>query len=153
MTCLICMNDAFHGLPMQDKDELALRARDFIQGLILTAAQSNKESFKAFKPRRRGIGLVERCARDVETSCRGCQESGCQRCVIATELRAAEDRLEGEREAELAELGFDDQDLEEMIDKVVGGLCKAHAPFGSALALQWYSSRLSFSSLPTSHDA
>jgi hypothetical protein len=32
MTCFICMNEGLHGLPMQDKDELARRARDFVQG-------------------------------------------------------------------------------------------------------------------------
>jgi hypothetical protein len=153
MTCLVCMNDAFRGLPMQDKDELGRRARDFIQGLLLTASQSSKDSFKDFQPpRRRGVCLVERCARTVEALCGGCQESGCPRCMIAAELRSAEDRIHGEREAELAELGFDDKDLEELIDKVVGGLCKDHAAFGAALAGQWYS-RQNFLSFPTNTDA
>jgi hypothetical protein len=147
------MNDAFRGLPMQDKDELALRACDFIQGLILTATQSSKDNFKHFQPpRRRGVCLVERCARAVEALCGGCQKPGCPRCMIAAELRSAEDRINGEREEELAELGFDDKDLEELVDKVVGGLCKDHVAFGSALAGQWYR-RQNFLSFPTSPDA
>jgi hypothetical protein len=153
MGCLVCMNDAFRGLPMQDKDELALRARDFIQGLLLTAAQNVKDNFKNFQPpRRRGVGLVERCARAVEVLCGGCQKSGCPRCTIAGELRFAEDRIHGEREAELAELGLDDKDFEELIDKVVGGLCKDHAPFGAALVGQWYS-RQNFLSFPMNPEA
>lgn len=76
MTCFICMNDALHGLPMQDKDELARRARDFVQGLILTAAQSNKGAFKDFQPsQRRGVCLVERCARAIEGPCGRCQST------------------------------------------------------------------------------
>jgi hypothetical protein len=153
MTCLICMNDAFRGLAMQDKEALALSARDFIQGLILTAAQSSKDIFKSFQPsRRRGICLVERCARVIEVLCGGCQKPDCHRCTISAELRAAEDRINGEREVELAELGFDDKDLEERVDKVVWGLCKEHVAFGSALAGQWYS-RQNFLSYPTSRDA
>lgn len=153
MTCFICMNDALHGLPMQDKDELARRARDFVQGLILTAAQSNKGAFKDFQPsQRRGVCLVERCARAIEGPCGRCQQQGCHRCELAAELRSSKDRITDEREAELAELGFDDTDLEELVDKVVGGLCGEHAAFGPALIGQWYG-RQNFWSSPTSSDA
>lgn len=139
MVCLICTNSAYSWLSMQDKAAVAGAAGDFIQGLILMAAQSDKGSFKSFQPSRcRGACSVERCARTVEAPCGGCQESGCQRCSIATELRAAKDRIHSEREAELVDLGFDDKDLEELIDKVVGGVCEDHAAFGSALAGQWH---------------
>ncbi len=155
-TCLVCMNDALRGLLLQDKDECARAAHDFIQGMILTAGQStqsHRDVFKGFQPlRRRGVGLVERCARVIEASCGGCLEDGCPRCMIAAELRSAEDRLHDEREAELAGLGADDEVLEELIDKIVGGLCKEHSAFGSALAGQWYN-RQNFLSPPTSHDA
>ena len=147
--CLICTNDVFRGLSMQDNDALGRCARDFIQGMVLTAAQSSKGSFKSFQPsRRRGVCCVERCARVVEALCGGCQDPGCHRCMIAAELRAAEGRINSEREAELAELGLDDKDLEELVDKVVGGLCEDHGAFGPALAGQWYR-RQSFLSFPT----
>lgn len=153
MACIICMNDSLRGLVMQDKDALALCAREFIQGLVLTAAQSGKDIFKNFQPpRHQGVCLVERCARAIETLCGGCQKPGCHRCMIAAELRSAEDRINGEREAELAELDFEDKDLEDLVDKVVEGLCKDHVAFGFALAGQWYS-RQNFLSFPTRNDA
>ena len=153
MSCFICMNDVLQGLAMQDKDELARRARDFVQGLILTAAQSNKEAFKDFQPsRRRGVCIVERCARLIEGPCGSCQGRGCTRCELAAELRASKDRINDERAAELADLGFDDTDLEELVDKVVGGLCKEHVAFGSALVEQWYG-RQHFLSFPTRREA
>lgn len=140
MTCLVCRNVAFRGLLMQDKDMLAFHARNFIDGLVLCAARNSKDSLKIFEPPpRRGISIVERCALMIEGACARCQEPGCQRCRIAAELRAAEKRINGERDVELAELGFDDKDLEGVIDKMAGGLCKDHVAFGAVLVGQWYS--------------
>lgn len=151
--CFVCMNDALCGLPMQDKDTLSRGARDFVQGLILTAAQSTQGTFKNFQPsRRRGVCIVERCARSIEEPCRSCQEDGCFRCRLAAELRSSKDRINAARDAELAELGFDDTDLEELVDKVVGGLCTEHVAFGPVLVDQWYG-RQNFLRSPTSNEA
>lgn len=136
--CIICTNDVFRGLSMHDKDQLSRVARDVIQGMVST--MHSKDGRKNFQPpRRRGVCIVERCARTVEASCGSCQKPGCQRCAIAAELRSAEDRINAERDAELAELGLDDQDLEAVIDKMVENLCKDHVAFGTVLAGQWYS--------------
>jgi hypothetical protein len=142
MPCFICTNNAFNRLSMQDTEALVLGAREFIHGMALSASQYNQDSFRDFQsPRRRGVCIVERCARAIETSCRGCSEPGCHRCRMAAELRAAEARINGERDAELAELGLDDKDLEEVVDKVCAGLCEGHGAFGAVLAGQWYSRR------------
>lgn len=138
---------------MQDKDALTLRARDFVQGLILTAAQSTQGAFKNFQlSRRRGVCVVERCARSIEGLCGGCQEDGCHRCMLAAELRSSKDQISAARDAELAGLGFDDTDLEELVDKVVSGLCEEHVAFGPALMGQWYG-RQTFLSSSTSNEA
>jgi hypothetical protein len=88
--CIICMNDAFNGLSMHDKDHLARVARDVLQGMF--SILNNKDSFKSFQPARRGTCVVERCAQTIEAVCGSCQKLDCQRCLIAAELRAAEDR-------------------------------------------------------------
>lgn len=135
-TCLVCSTDALLAVPMDDKDMLAATAREVLQGMI-----STRVGLKDFKRPRRGTCIVERCARTVEAPCGSCQKAGCQRCAIAAELRAAEDRINTDRDDELAELGLDDEDLEAFIDKLVENLCDAHAPFGYALSSQWYSRR------------
>jgi hypothetical protein len=136
---------------MEDKQAVMKAVRDFIEGLIVMADRSDKDFIKSFKPsRRRGVCSVERCALAIESPCGSCQAFGCQRCLIAAELRAAKARIHDEREAELADLGFDNEDLEELIDKVVGGICPDHAAFGSELAGQWYN-RQNFSQ--TRYDA
>ena len=139
MTCIVCTTEALRGVPMNDKDVLAYVARDLIQGMVST--MNDKGSLKNFQRPRRGTCIVERCARAVEDLCGRCQKADCSRCVIAAELRAAEGRINADRDAELAELGIDDEDVEAVIDKMVENICADHAPFGSALASQWYSRR------------
>jgi hypothetical protein len=124
---------------MQDQDALASGARSFIQGLRQIRTQGNNDFYKLFRaPPPRGVDLVERCARVVEEGCSGCQKPGCPRCTIAAELRFAGDRIRRERNAELAEFDFDDEDLEALVDKLVSWLCKDHVAFGVALAREWY---------------
>jgi len=139
-SCVVCANEAFRALPMRDNDVLARTAREFIQGMRATlGGDAGTTLMGAVKPsRRKGICMVERCARLVEAGCGNCRDTGCQRCAIAAELRDAETRLNAERDAELISLGVDDQDLDEMIDKFVGNLCTDHRPFGHALIKEWY---------------
>ena len=137
-SCIICTNEAFCKLSMRDKEALALTARNLIGGMVSTLGSSRK-SFQP--PRRRGVCIVERCARSIEAPCNGCQEPSCLRCSIAAELRRAEECINGERDEELAELGIDDKDLEELVDKIVENLCEDHAAFGAVLAGQWYRGR------------
>lgn len=140
-SCLICANVAFRALPMADGELLALTAREFLRGMRLMAGDS-PELMGAVNPvPRKGVCMVERCARLVEASCGSCRGESCQRCVIAAELRDAENRLNGERDAEMRALGMDDDDLDEMVDKIAGSLCGEHAPFGTALLQEWYGKR------------
>ena len=141
--CIICTNVAFRGLPMHDKDLLAIAAREFVQGM-LTGAES--QLAKRLDPKRPRVGtcIVERCARVVEISCGGCRQSNCVRCEIAAELRAAEDRINADRDAELAELG-DAQIVDDIVGQFVDDLCAQHAAFGPVLASEWYGQRRAFS--------
>lgn len=142
-SCVICANESFRALPMGDGDFLASTARHFIQGMRSTAGgDAGTVLMGAVKPsRRKGVCMVERCALLVEVPCGGCREASCQRCAIAAELRDSEDRLNAERDAELIALGMDDQDLDDMVDKLVGNLCGDHRPFGRALIQEWYGQR------------
>jgi len=117
---------------MNDRSALALVARDLVQGMV-EGLRSSKDSLKSLQLPSRGTRIVERCARTVEAPCRGCQKPDCPRCAIAAELRAAESRINAERDAEL-----DDSDIEVVVDKLVADLCADHAAFGPALAGQWY---------------
>ncbi len=137
--CIVCTTAAFRGLSMSDKDVLARVARDFIQGMML-GRQESQDSLKNFQPPRRGTCIVERCARTIEAACESCQEPSCQRCAIAAELRAAEKRINADRDAELMALA-DDTDLEALVDKMAESLCVDHVAFGPALAGQWYGRR------------
>lgn len=130
--CLVCTNTIFLGLSMTDETELRRVAHEVIQGMIL-GLSSSKASLKDLQLPHRGTRVVERCARTVEAPCRGCQKPDCPRCAIAAELRAAESRINAERDAEL-----DDSDIEVVVDKLVADLCADHAAFGPALAGQWY---------------
>jgi hypothetical protein len=127
---------------MNDKEALSRAAQELIQGMI-SGLHDSKDSLKNLQLPRRGTCVVERCARIVEESCGGCRESACVRCTIAAELRAAQDRINVERDAELG-----DDDLEAAVDKLVESLCEKHAAFGSALAGQWYGRRAFLGSPP-----
>ena len=135
---MICANEALRGLPMNDRNLLVQTARDIVQGMRMTA----RGGIPDIKPKRPGICAVERCARMIEVSCGGCRETSCQRCLIAAELRAAEDRINDERDAELAELGLDDQSVDEIVDKIVEGLCDVHAPLKTMIVEEWYSRKI-----------
>jgi hypothetical protein len=127
-------------MSLDNKDECSRFARQTIQGLRLSLSKSCSKSFGP-PPSRQGTSIVERCARAVELPCNGCQRSDCLRCTIAAELRAAEERIHAERDAEIAELPLTSADLETLVDKIVGNLCVEHATFGSALTEQWYNRR------------
>lgn len=120
---------------MNDKETLTLAAQELIQGMIAGLRES-KQNLKDLGLPRRGTSVVERCSRIVEEPCGGCKEEACVRCTIAAELRAAQGRIDAERDAELG-----DADLEDAVDRLVEGLCEKHMAFGSALAGQWYSRR------------
>ena len=131
---------------MEDAESLVLLARDFIQGMRSSWSMRGDTGtvlMEARKPQREGTCMVERCARLVETSCGGCREACCQRCTIAAELRSSEDRLNAERDAELIALSTDDQDqdLENVLDRIVGSLCDLHRPFGRLITQEWYIQR------------
>jgi len=81
--------------------------------------------------------MVERCAQFIEASCRSCRGPDCARCTITAELRAAEDRLNAEHDAEFR----DDAYLDEIIKLIAENLCTEHGAFGSALVGQWYGRR------------
>jgi len=133
--CIVCLTS--RELPMNDNTACERWAIKIIQGLLLPLG--SKGSLASFvTPRRRGVCIVERCARSVEAPCGGCRKSACQRCAIAAELRAAEDRINDARDAELIELGVDDTDLEAVIDAMINNLCTDHTAFGAVLAGQWY---------------
>ncbi len=138
MTCLICSTVAFHGLPMHDKELLALAAREMIQGMLSGSLENFKPKFSKKHP---GTCMVERCARFVETACGGCRTVDCPRCAIAAELRAAEDRINAERDAEIATLNIADQLIEEILDQLVENLCEEHGAFGPALFGEWHGRR------------
>lgn len=145
-TCVICSNESFRSVPMNDKDLLVRLARDLLQGMLTTA---HGDSFTVKPVPRRGTCIVERCARTIEAPCGGCREYySCLRCVIAAELRVEEGRINAERDAELATLGLEDQDLDKFIDGFVESLCEAHMPFGAVLVEVWHVRR-SFSASPT----
>lgn len=128
--CIVCANPSFHELFLRDTAGLA---NGMIQGLLLP--MGSKGILDNFKPQRRGTCLVERCAQTVEAACMGCRKAGCPRCSIAAELRAAEARLEAERDAEIVELGVD---IEGLIDAIIKQFCTAHVALGKELAGQWY---------------
>ena len=136
---MICTNETFRGLPMDDRELLAHVARAVIRGMVSTM-RGGLKSLQTPR-RRRGTCIVERCARVIEASCGACRRPDCVRCEIAAELRAAEDRVNAERDAELAELGLDENDVEEVLDKMVEGLCGEHVPFGTVIVEEWYGRR------------
>ena len=138
--CFACSTGVLRGVLMNDEAALDRLAREFIQGILLGVDRGKlKVSIRSFKPpQRRGTCVVERCARFVETPCGACLGPGCQRCAIAADLRAARERIHADRDAELAELGVDDEQLETFVDQVIANLCAEHAPLGPALARHWY---------------
>lgn len=146
-TCVICVHSTLRALSMRDRDVLACTAREFIHGIRAVIGDGAGivtlgAAMSAAKPsRRKGVCIVERCARLVEASCKACRASSCQRCTIAAELRDSEDRIHVARDAELASLGMDDQDFDELVDKIVCNLCGEHAPFGHALIEERYGQR------------
>ncbi len=123
---------------MTDGPVLVRVARDLIAGM--TSSFGDKESLKNFKPPRRGTCLVERCARFVEEVCFKCGKADCQRCAIAAELRAAEEQINADRDAELLDQ-FGSQELEHIVDNLVQSLCGDHGAFGPVLLKQWYARR------------
>ena len=123
-TCMICTNTALAGLPLTSKDQLGAAARTIIQGI----RQGVPDGIKA---PRLGTCMVERCAQLIEEACAAC--TTCPRCAIAGELRAAEGRLNTERDAELVALSQTDEAVYGIIDQFVEGLCALHAPLGVAL--------------------
>jgi hypothetical protein len=136
--CVICSTKVLREIPMHDRHLLVLAARDMLQGMR-TASGGFLEP--PMKPPRFGICVVERCARLIEASCGGCLETTCQRCSIAAELRAAESRINAERDAEIAELGSD-QLIGEIVNKIAENLCGTHAPFGPVLVDEWYGRKI-----------
>lgn len=134
--CIICSTEVFRVVSMNDKDTLERTALKAIQGLLLGVGVGKIEP-----PPRRGTCIVERCARFIEASCRSCRGLNCQRCAIVAELRCAENRINAERDTELAELSIDDRALDSLVDKIVENLCTEHIAFGSELTGQWYSRR------------
>jgi hypothetical protein len=142
---MICTNEALRGLPMSDRSLLVRAARDLAQGM-LTAAGSTPNMAP-----RLGVCIVERCARMIEASCKGCREAICQRCSIAAELRGAETVINAERDAEIAALGIE-KTLDEIIDKIVEGLCGTHTPFGTVLVEEWYVRKI-FTSPPAASES
>ena len=142
-TCVVCATEALRALPMRDGDFLARTAREFLLGMRTSlGGDAGTALMGAVKlSRRKGVCMVERCARLVEAPCGRCRDASCQRCVIAAELRGAETQLNAARDAELITLGLDDEDLDDMIDKFVGNLCGEHRPFGHALIKEWYGQR------------
>jgi hypothetical protein len=147
--CIVCANDCFRDLPMDNSAVLTHVARDFIQGMSSTLG--NKDGLKNFQSKRRGTCIVERCARFIEAPCHGCRKADCQRCTIVAELRAAEDQINADRDAELIELVSGD-DLEEVVDNMIGNLCADHAAFGPVLMGQWFTRR-NFMTETTAGDA
>jgi hypothetical protein len=148
MACLICSTDVLKALPMHEKDLLVRVVREILDGMVTTAQSS---ALKDIKPTpRRGVCIVARCALYVESSCGGCREEGCARCMIAAELRSAEDRINAARDAELAALGVAEEDLDPLVDQLVENLCKEHVQFGSTLVDEWYVRRRSLATSATS---
>ncbi len=131
--CIVCANPSFHELFLRDTAGLA---NGMIQGLLLP--MSSKGVLENFKPQRRGTCLVERCAQTVEAACGSCREAGCPRCSIAAELRAAEARLNAERDTEISELGVD---IEGLLNDMITQFCTVHVALGRELAGQWYGRR------------
>ena len=123
-TCMICTNTVLADLPMTDKDQLGRVARTIIQGF----RQGIPNGIKA---PRLGTCIVERCARLIEEACGSC--ATCQRCTIAAELRAAEGRINADRDAELVALTQADENINGIIDQFIEGLCPLHGPLGTAL--------------------
>lgn len=134
-SCMLC-SDTFGVFDTRDKTVLGHLARDVLQGMLSTA-QAVASNPSPLLGMRRGLCVVERCARAVEAPCGGCRETACQRCLIAAELRAAETRINAERDTELAQQ-ITDQDLDVLIDGLVKNLCEKHAAFGSVLFGEWY---------------
>lgn len=108
--------------------------------MVSTAQSTALKEIKIAAPRR-GVCIVERCARSVEAPCGGCRSDACQRCLIAAELRAAEDHINAERDAELLELEVGDEDLDPLVDQFAKSLCAQHVPFGKVLVGEWYGRR------------
>ena len=142
LTCLICSQ----GIQALPEDLLVQVAQQVIQGFDMGAG-----TLKGLKPKREGVCIVERCARHVEAACGSCRSAECQRCAIAAGLRMAEDRINAERDAELAAIGMGEEQCDQLIDQLVTNLCAEHASFGSVLVKEWYGRRLSMSS--RTHDA
>jgi len=140
--CIVCANLAFHELFMSDKEAFA---SSLIQGLLMPLG--SKSTLKNYKAMRRGVCIVERCARTIEAPCAGCQRADCERCAISAELRAAETRILAERDAELDS----DTYVEAVLNEMIEDLCPAHMALGSSLAGQWYGRR-SFQSVDTTHN-
>lgn len=139
--CLICTNDTLGQLPLHDKDVRMQVARDLISGMtsgLQKPGICGSMQKLGKRPPRRGTCIVERCALEIEISCGRCGKIDCLRCSIAAELRAAEDRINTERDAELDAMGIDENDLELAISNILDNLCATHTLFGSALAEQWY---------------
>jgi len=136
--CLFCSNADLRSLPLDDPALRGAMVRNFIQGM------KGSEGIELMKTsRRKGICMVERCALLVEAPCGRCHGTACLRCSIAGELRAAEDRLNADRDAELRALGTDDQDRDDVVDAFVSSLCREHRWFGHALLREWYGRRSS----------
>lgn len=136
-TCLICSTQVFRGVSLNDKDTLERTALKAIQALLLGLGVGKIEGKIEPRPRL-GTCIVERCAQFIETLCGSCRSLDCQCCVIAAKLRAAEDRINTERDAEL-EASLADPDS--LINKIVEDLCTAHTAFGVELVVQWYNRR------------
>ncbi len=142
--CIICSTEVFRVVFMNDKDTLERLALKAIQALLLGmgVGKIERRGVGKIEPTpRRGICIVERCAQFIEASCGSCHGLDCQCCVMATKLREAEDRINAERDAELAELSLDDADPDSLLAKIVEDLCTEHVAFGLELVRQWYNRR------------
>ena len=145
--CMMCTNASLQLVPTRTPEDRVAFARHVIQGLLVGVASAREPaSFAAIKASRPsplprvGTCIVERCAQMIERPCNACRSTICPRCVVAQELRDNEERINSERDAELALLDEPptEDDLDGYVDGIAKSLCGAHRPVGDALIQEWY---------------
>ena len=106
---------------------------EVIAGGMLDGIASQHAHALENPPKPLGVRVTERCALVVEERCGACHRAGCMSCQAALDIRNAADRVNHERDVELATFTLDDN-----IAAFASTLCANHSNFGQILLAEHY---------------
>lgn len=125
--CLLCSSPIL-------RDSLSMGfTLEVIAGGMLDGIAAQHAHALQNPPKVLGLRVTERCALVVEERCGACHSESCMTCQAAADIRSAADRVNHERDLELATFTLDDN-----IAAFASTLCANHSNFGQILLAEHY---------------